>query len=200
MSAFSCLILDTIEAFRNRWADKPGMEKVLLPRPQIELLDTYTDFVHEELREMSDSMVMPDRQMEIEFGDGLCDAFVYLATMTARSGYQYIFPYLYREVARSNATKGQGDQLFSESGRMIKGEGYSRPNLKKYWSNVISIDRSKAPAEVLAFVEQYFLNTSSNLPDHLDIQADRVFLVLAAKFPTIDLEPFTTFYETSETN
>ena len=189
----SCPILDTVEAFRQKWDHLPEMARIVNPLPKESLLKTYAGFINEELQEMQDALSLPSPEREIEFGDGLCDALVFLSILVSRSGYQYLLPYLYREIARSNITKGSGRDLFDASGKMIKGPDYLRPQLKKYWTNMVTLSKD-TPDEVIQYVRTRMCYTATDNPEVLiHVMEYGVFIRLAVQFPDIDLEPFVTF-------
>ena len=141
------LILSTAENFRKKWGDEPGMRDE--PHPidvgaNLEVITQYCMFVKEEMDEILTAIrgggTPEEKQKAV--ADGMCDGLVYLATMVSRTGFLSLMPYLYREVARSNNTKGEGGVLFNESGKMIKGPNYRKPDFSRFWASELAVTHS----------------------------------------------------------
>ncbi len=141
-------IFDHVLSFRKKWeATESGMIDVPFPLRfeadvDKDLARQYISFVREELTEIEDALDDPDlsvKQKQQAVGDGLCDAMVFLVTLIIRLGYLYIFKALYGEVSRSNETKGHDGKLFDDSGKMIKGPGYERPDFGDGWADQVKV-------------------------------------------------------------
>ncbi len=70
-------------------------------------------------------------ESDVSLLDSLCDQAVTLAGVAYDYGYK--FPQALREVNRSNFSKFvDGLPVFNESGKVMKGAGYTPPNLDAY--------------------------------------------------------------------
>lgn len=177
----------SVHEFWQQWGETIPKTPVLDRKS----ISTYLDFVTEEMREIREDLDLEDPTATIM--DGACDAFVYLTSMLLRGGYYYIFPYMYREVMNSNRTKGDGSRLFDDTGRMIKGQGYRKPDLRRFMKNPLSVRpeigsllsveelRGLGVAVSSPTQFQFVLSTQSGVPP---------FCALAYLLPHVDVEEF----------
>lgn len=93
--------------------------------------------MREELREMEEALLCGnpvDRWAGI--ADALCDNLVFFHHLVCKLGLAPAMFDMFAEVDSSNHTKGEGNVLFDEkTGKMIKGAGFRKANIHKFFVN-----------------------------------------------------------------
>lgn len=131
------LSLQSIIAFRSRFGLPVPDEPTEIPVQEIK---DYISFMREELTELEDALLVPDDKARWgEMSDALCDQLVFFHHLTCKLGIGKAMHDLFAEVDNSNHTKGDGNVLFdSETGKMIKGIGYQKPDMHKFFRDTLT--------------------------------------------------------------
>lgn len=93
-------------------------------------IDLYLKLLKEEIKEFEEAIAWRD---DIEALDGVVDAAYVLFGLIYKIGAQNIFEKAFEEVHASNMSKLEnGEPLFREDGKVLKGNNYFKPNLKQF--------------------------------------------------------------------
>ncbi len=113
------------KAFNLPMADKPA--DIKLERRILQF-----DLMLEELREY-----LTAHNDLTETADAITDMFEILLGIAAEHGMLDLLPDLYNEVHKSNMSKldKNGKAIYREDGKVLKGENYFKPDIKKVLSN-----------------------------------------------------------------
>lgn len=110
------------QAFKLKTSEKP----VSIPKPRVNL---QYDLMKEELDEYLESAI--DKNIT-ETADAIADMFYILTGIAAEHGMLDKMELLFNEVHRSNMSKlgPDGRPVYREDGKVLKGPGYTPPDLK----------------------------------------------------------------------
>ena len=103
-------------------------------RPKIDVgVDVYSlryNLMKEENEEYLDACKSGDL---VEVADALGDQLYILCGTILKHGLQYKIEEVFDEIQRSNMSKldAQGQPIFREDGKILKGENYFKPNIRK---------------------------------------------------------------------
>ena len=130
----------------TEFREHAGMPHPNVPRVDGLFIDCkkHAGFIEEEAGELlwdtRDSL--PDDDRIIAAADALCDISVFLNHAICDFGLGRLFGTLFKEVDRSNRTKGDGNGNFFEprTKKLIKGEGYTPPDLRQFFSGELSVE------------------------------------------------------------
>ena len=97
--------------------------------PNKKTIQLRIDLIQEELDELKDAIKQNDI---VEVADALTD--ILYVTYGAGHSFGINLDKCFAEVQRSNMSKldNVGNPIFNESGKVMKGPNYSKPNLKQY--------------------------------------------------------------------
>jgi len=158
--------LSDIRAFAEKWriplAGKPVFDA--------SVVQTYQAFFKEELQtELDEAKDLPtERERLTHTTDCLIDALVFIFQLANRLGIAPVMQLAWDEVHRSNCTKGDPEtgHLADPTGKWIKGEGYTRPDLSSLFENGATV--SFGPS--------------------LQVVAGKLAILLQKNFPTATVE------------
>lgn len=120
-------LLSDIASFRDRfrrsYPDPTGSPTLYRDRVR-----QYVKFFEEELvTELTQALDNADESVALaEVADALADGLVFISHLIHYLDLQDLFPHVWAEVQKSNATKGDLGKLFAADGKMIKGPDYRR--------------------------------------------------------------------------
>ncbi len=158
--------LKDIRQFAERW--KLPLAKS--PTFEADVVRLYQTFFHEELQtELSEAETKEtSRERLTHTTDCLIDALVFIFQLANRLGIDAVLQLAWDEVHRSNQTKGDAESqtLADATGKWIKGEHYSRPNLKDLFENGVMV--SYQPS--------------------LQVVASKLAILLQKTFPTVTVD------------
>ena len=117
---------DEVKVFMKTY----GQEVKLTPDfPENKILKLRIDLIQEELEELKEAIANKDI---VEVADALTD--ILYVTYGAGHSFGINLDDCFSEVQRSNMSKlgDDGKPIFNESGKVLKGPNYFKPDLKKY--------------------------------------------------------------------
>jgi len=117
---------DEVKVFMKTY----GQEVKLTPDfPENKILKLRIDLIQEELEELKEAISNKDI---VEVADALTD--ILYVTYGAGHSFGINLDDCFSEVQRSNMSKlgDDGKPIFNESGKVLKGPNYFKPDLKKY--------------------------------------------------------------------
>jgi predicted HAD superfamily Cof-like phosphohydrolase len=117
---------DEVKVFMKTY----GQEVKLTPDfPENKILKLRIDLIQEELDELKEAIANKDI---VEVADALTD--ILYVTYGAGHSFGINLDDCFSEVQRSNMSKlgDDGKPIFNESGKVLKGPNYFKPDLKKY--------------------------------------------------------------------
>ena len=117
---------DEVKVFMETY----GQEVKLIPNfPENKILKLRVDLIQEELDELKEAIENKDI---VEVADALTD--ILYVTYGAGHSFGVNLDDCFSEVQRSNMSKldENGKPIFNESGKVLKGPNYFKPDLKKY--------------------------------------------------------------------
>tara|TARA_B110000263_G_scaffold160466_1_gene139499 strand:+ start:81 stop:455 length:375 start_codon:yes stop_codon:yes gene_type:complete len=117
---------DEVKVFMETY----GQEVKLIPNfPENKILKLRIDLIQEELDELKEAI---DNRDIVEVADALTD--ILYVTYGAGHSFGINLDDCFSEVQRSNMSKldENGKPVFNDSGKVLKGPNYFKPDLKKY--------------------------------------------------------------------
>lgn len=162
-------MVNQLQQVRN-FAEQWKLPFASLPTFDEETVSLYQKFFHEELQtELSEAAGKgTERERLTHTVDCLIDALVFIFQLANRLGVDPVMQLAWDEVHRSNSTKGNHEtgELVDASGKWIKGDDYSRPDLAALFQSGL----------ILTFQ-----------PNHT-VVAGKLALLVKSKFPTVEVD------------
>lgn len=126
--------LNAVKDFHEGFQQINGTEPVLITHEEVQLRHKLMAEENDEYLEASlkDGLYTEERLTEI--ADALGDQLYILCGTILKHGMQHIIEDVFAEIHRSNMSKlgPDGKPLLREDGKILKGEGYFKPNLKQF--------------------------------------------------------------------
>ena len=126
--------LQAVKDFHEGFQQINGTEPALITHEEVQLRHKLMTEENDEYLEASlkDGLYTEERLTEI--ADALGDQLYILCGTILKHGMQHIIEDVFDEIHRSNMSKlgPDGKPILREDGKILKGEGYFKPNLKQF--------------------------------------------------------------------
>lgn len=126
--------LEAVKKFHEGFQQKNGTEPTLITHDEVQLRHRLMAEENDEyIQAALDGIMSVDQRLE-GIADALGDQLYILCGTILKHGMQHIIEDVFDEIHRSNMSKlgPDGKPILREDGKILKGEGYFKPNLKQF--------------------------------------------------------------------
>ena len=126
--------LNAVKDFHEGFQQINGTEPVLISHEEVLLRHRLMAEENDEYVQAAIEDVASAEQRLVGIADALGDQLYILCGTILKHGMQYIIEDVFAEIHRSNMSKLGPDNkpILREDGKILKGEGYFKPNLKQF--------------------------------------------------------------------
>jgi len=126
--------LNAVKDFHEGFQQINGTEPVLISHEEVLLRHRLMAEENDEYVQAAIEDVASAEQRLVGIADALGDQLYILCGTILKHGMQYIIEDVFAEIHRSNMSKlgPDGKPILREDGKILKGDGYFKPNLKQF--------------------------------------------------------------------
>jgi len=126
--------LQAVKDFHEGFQQINGTEPALITHDEVQLRHRLMAEENDEYIQAALEGVMSADQRLVGIADALGDQLYILCGTILKHGMQHIIEDVFAEIHRSNMSKlgPDGKPILREDGKILKGEGYFKPNLKQF--------------------------------------------------------------------
>ena len=126
--------LNAVKDFHEGFQQINGTKPVLITHEEVQLRHKLMAEENDEYVQAAIEDVASAEQRLVGIADALGDQLYILCGTILKHGMQHIIEDVFAEIHRSNMSKlgPDGKPILREDGKILKGEGYFKPNLKQF--------------------------------------------------------------------